>query len=387
MGIFVDPKEGLRSCRLFTGLTEAEIQQLKSALGLKHRVFSSGDRVCSTGDSGNEIWIIGKGQVEIFLESGGEEAVLVDRRQGEIIGEQAFLGGKRTTSMRARERTDVYILERACLDALPDDRLKAIIWHNIAAILSEKLAQASDKREDLIAQGRSSDKLLEHFVNSHGLDRVRGGLKSDYAKEQVVVWFSDLVGFGAVSAAVKPDAVAELIRNCMQAQSSIIESLGGYVDKFMGDGLMAFWAFPDNDVQRRDACKKAFKAAQEAIQAIEATASPLSDHDLGLRVGLHVGTAISGNFGSEERWAYTLIGQDVNIAARLEQAKGQNDQGMPYGSLRVSEEFRNLLPIEQQEQVRQAVRIQVKELERTIFCSSLAPKEGQHDRPVDKKGC
>lgn len=387
MGISVDPRVTLRKCVLFSGLTEDEIQLLEKELPLQHSTFSSGDSICNEGEQGNKLWIIAKGSIEVFRQSDGKPGVSLDRKPGEIVGEQAFLGGTRTASMRARERTEVYVLKRESLDAFSDDRQKAIIWGNIAAILSNKLAQASDQREVLIAEGRNSDTLLKRFVNAHGLDHAQGRLKADYAEEHVVVWFSDLVGFGAVSAKATPNDVAALIRNCMQEQSRIIEDHGGYVDKFMGDGLMAFWAFPNNDRQRKTACQAAFEAAQKAILAIEALESPLSDHCLGLRVGLHVGTAISGNFGSEERWAYTLIGQDVNIAARLEQAKEHDDQGMPLGSLRVSEEFRNLLPTERQEQVRQAVRVQVKELERTIFCSSLAPKEGQHDQSMDSKRC
>lgn len=378
----------LRRCKLFQGLSDSIIEKLKTDLELQKEVFSAGKTICSTGERGNEFWVIVSGIVEVSRINENGNYFIVDRRSEDIIGEQSFFGNVRTACMRAKERTEVYTLKRDRLESLDSQEIKAVIWRNIAEILSEKLTQSTDQREILTRDGAEADDLLNRFVNKRGLDRARGGLRSDYVQEQVVVWFSDLVGFGDVASKVEPDAVAGLIRQSMQVQSKIIEGNGGYVDKFMGDGLMAFWTFPpDNDTLRQSECVKAFEAAQKAIRAIEALKSPLSGHSLGLRVGLHVGTAISGNFGSDDRWAYTLIGQDVNIAARLEQAKGNDDQGMPFGSLRVSEEFRDLLPTEKQGQVRYAGRVQVKELERPIFCSCMAPKEGQHDQSVDSKGC
>lgn len=358
----------IRGCELFDGISSSEMAQLPQKLALQHRVFAANDRICSTGEIGDSIWIIVSGTIEVFREVEGAALTLTTRRAGEVVGEQAFLGGTRTTCMRAMTRVEALTLKRDLLDAGEDQEVKAIVWRNVARILSAKLAQASDQRTELTVQGAEAETFLSRFVNPHGLDHVRGGLRTGYTQENVVVWFSDLVGFGAVSAAVEPDAVAALIRNCMQQQSDIIEASGGYVDKFMGDGLMAFWTFPTSDTMARSACLKAMHAAQEAIRAIEGTKSPLADHRLALRVGLHVGSAVSGNFGSETRWAYTLIGQDVNIAARLEQAKEKDDTGAPLGPLRVSEEFRALLPTEKQEQVRQAVRIHVKELKRTIYC-------------------
>lgn len=388
MSVRADTDMVLRKCKLFRDINPSDFEELKGKLSLLHRVIPADSRVCSTGDVGNELWIIVSGMVEIFRKDLNADYFISYRSEGEVVGEQSFFGEARTACIRAKNRTEVYSLKRDRLDSLDNQELKAIVWRNIASILSEKLAQSSDQREILTRDGAEADNLLNRFVNSHGLDRVRGGLRSDYAQESVVVWFSDLVGFGDVTANVQPDDVANLIRQSMQIQSKIVEESGGYVDKFMGDGLMAFWTFPpDNDTLRQSECVKAFEAAQEAIRAIEALKSPLSGHALGLRVGLHVGRAISGNFGSDDRWAYTLIGQDVNIAARLEQVKGNDDQGMPFGSLRVSEEFRDLLPTEKQGQVRCAGRVRVKELDRLLFCSYMAPKEGQHDQSVDSHGC
>jgi class 3 adenylate cyclase len=143
---------------------------------------------------------------------------------------------------------------------------------------------------------------------------------------------------------LSPVRTADLVQRFFNAQAEAIERHSGYIDKFMGDGLMAFWILSsDEAAARRKACEDALVAAEEAVRSvaqIHIGAEPLE-----LRVGLHVGPVLSGDFGSAHRHQFTLIGSAVNKAARLEQIHPEETSADPdrLGRIRISAEFHDAL--------------------------------------------
>jgi class 3 adenylate cyclase len=100
---------------------------------------------------------------------------------------------------------------------------------------------------------------------------------------------------------------------------------------------MAYWIVRTRrDDDLADAAARAIRAARSALVAVAGIPSPLDGMPLGLRIGLNLGTAYSGDFGSETRSAFTLIGHDINVAARLEQAR-QGEDGNALGPIRLGE--------------------------------------------------
>ena len=136
----------------------------------------------------------------------------------------------------------------------------------------------------------------------------------------------------------------------MKAQADAFEAAGGYVDKFMGDGMMAYFSVHEgaDAVAVAALCEGALDAALAAHRGVMAV--PMEGEPLALRVGLHLGEALAGNFGSDQRMQVTLLGADVNTAARLEQAKPDTLIGAVedtvLGDIRVSQEFFDALPEE-----------------------------------------
>ncbi|WP_395680272.1 adenylate/guanylate cyclase domain-containing protein [Inquilinus sp.] len=129
----------------------------------------------------------------------------------------------------------------------------------------------------------------------------------------------DLRGFTALADAMPRDQLVAMLDDYLDALATPIEALGGQVLKFMGDGLLATFAFAEDDPA--ETCGRALAAAAEALERIAAINLRRVEADapvMTLDVALHVGDVLYGNVGSGQRLDFTIIGPAVNEAARLE---------------------------------------------------------------------
>jgi adenylate cyclase len=143
----------------------------------------------------------------------------------------------------------------------------------------------------------------------------------------ISVMFSDIRGFTAISETFKsdPEGLSRLInRGFLTPMTHLIMERRGTIDKYMGDCIMAFWNAPLDDQQHADhGCASAL-AMLGALDRInvdlkrEAKAEGRAFHPLHIGIGINSGECIVGNMGSEERFAYTAMGDAVNLASRLE---------------------------------------------------------------------
>jgi len=144
----------------------------------------------------------------------------------------------------------------------------------------------------------------------------RGSVVS--VRRQVTVLFSDIVGFTSMVERLPAEEVAVLLNRHFSILAGCVESRGGVVDKYIGDALMAFWGAPD---PQEDHAQRAACAALDIAKAVTAENGRRRDEGLPpirIRIGLHSGDAIVGNIGAEGRLNYTLVGDTVNTAQRLE---------------------------------------------------------------------
>jgi adenylate cyclase len=131
------------------------------------------------------------------------------------------------------------------------------------------------------------------------------------------VLFSDIRGFTSLSETAAPEEVVALLNRYFTRQVEIIFKHGGTLDKFMGDGIMAFWGAP---TAYPDHARRAVAAALEMSAALDEFRGELGTLGaaLDIGIGLHTGNAVVGFIGSEERLDYTAIGDTVNSASRIE---------------------------------------------------------------------
>jgi adenylate cyclase len=140
------------------------------------------------------------------------------------------------------------------------------------------------------------------------------------SRRVMTCFFSDLAGFTSISEALSPEDLVQLLNRYLSIMTKVILRHGGTVDKFEGDAIMAFWGAPliQEDHARR-ACMAALEQQAE-MDKFRAWAISEGLPELRVRMGLNTGPMIVGNMGSEERFDYTVMGDSVNLASRLEGA-------------------------------------------------------------------
>jgi len=138
------------------------------------------------------------------------------------------------------------------------------------------------------------------------------------AFRELTILFSDISGFTKWSSDKLPKNVHDFLSDYLESMAEILFSYGGTVDKFMGDGILAFFGDPFDMPNQAEQCIKAAVAMQEKIRILAAKWKPLVDIDLKVRIGINTGKVIVGNLGHKTRIEYTVIGAAVNLAQRME---------------------------------------------------------------------
>ena len=136
----------------------------------------------------------------------------------------------------------------------------------------------------------------------------------------VTIFFSDLESFSQIAEAMSPDALMALMNEYLSEMTDIIEGHGGYVDKYIGDSIVAIFGAPAED---RDHAANAARAALDCCRRLEELnweAAAFQGRHLTQRIGINSGDALVGNFGSRRRFNYSVMSDAVNLASRLEGA-------------------------------------------------------------------
>ncbi len=143
-------------------------------------------------------------------------------------------------------------------------------------------------------------------------------------KRRVTVFFSDIAGFTSISERLhdRPERLVEILNKYLTVMTEAVEARGGYVDKYIGDAVMAIWNAPLDDPL---ADRHAVEAGLDCLAALDRFNAEVvvGEYDMtpiGTRIGIHAGIAVVGNMGSRARLNYTATGDTVNLAARLEGA-------------------------------------------------------------------
>ena len=146
---------------------------------------------------------------------------------------------------------------------------------------------------------------------------MRGDVELGGENRMITVLFADIRGFTPMTVGMEPQEVIGLLNECMERLSRAVDAEGGVVDKYIGDEIMAVFGAP---VAQDDHACRSIRAAihmRDGIAEMNAERASRGEPALGVGIGIASGIAVAGNMGSAERMNYTVLGETVNLAARL----------------------------------------------------------------------
>jgi adenylate cyclase len=187
------------------------------------------------------------------------------------------------------------------------------------------------------------------------------------------MFFSDVAGFTSISEKLTPQELSSLLNRYLTPMSDIILASDGYVDKYQGDGIMAVWGVPYADPEHAvKACRAArdqLKVLRDLVREIESECGVRID----VRIGINSGMVSAGNMGSARKFQYTVMGDAVNLAARLEPANKD------YGS-------RCIIGSPTRDAVRSASDLVLRRLDRIVVKGKTEPVEIYELCELDQPG-
>jgi adenylate cyclase len=268
---------------------------------------------------------------------GGSRIVEFDRHMTWVVGaaapESDFLG------LLARIRTVAIVVLAAALTC--GVLVSVVLARRIAApltFLADEMAHVGEF--ELTDRAQLRTRFREVAMMDRALLSMKGSLRSfayyvptelvrtllasgrearlEGHTEELTVFFADIAGFTTMAESETPDALIGHLGRYFDELTRVITAAGGTIDKFIGDAVMAFWGAPS---PKPDHAARACEAAiriQRALASMRASARSPSLAGLHARVGVASGAVLVGNVGTPDRFNYTVMGDTVNLASRLE---------------------------------------------------------------------
>ncbi|OGW12645.1 MAG: hypothetical protein A2W77_00225 [Nitrospinae bacterium RIFCSPLOWO2_12_39_16] len=195
-----------------------------------------------------------------------------------------------------------------------EELLNTFACHAAIAIENAKLYEniREEERKRGIYQRFLSPQIVDEVMNKAKTISLGG------RRQNVTILFSDIRGFTEITEAKPPEYIVDLLNEYFGEMIDIIFKYGGTLDKFIGDGLMAVFGTP---IYYKDHAKRGMAAAlemQERLKALNMRNRKRGFVEFAVGIGINTGSVIAGNIGSEKRMEYTVVGNGVNIANRLE---------------------------------------------------------------------
>lgn len=165
--------------------------------------------------------------------------------------------------------------------------------------------------------------IFSQYVNKQVVNELISNsdkIKLGGERKNLTTMFCDMVGFTSFAENKEPEALVNFINSLLNELTNIIFANNGTLDKYMGDAIMAFWGAPiETNLHAYLACKSAIEM-QEKVKSISKEWESKGEKKLQIRIGINTGDAIVGNVGGEKHKNYTVMGDEVNLASRLEGA-------------------------------------------------------------------
>jgi adenylate cyclase len=212
-------------------------------------------------------------------------------------------------------------LQAKAFDKFDLDLLSAL-GNQVAVAIEQSRLQSSFMEQKLVRRR------LERYHSPAVIERITSSSAAEDTltadEREVTVLFADIVGFTKRCENLEPREIAELLNRYFSGMAEVVFRHEGTLDKFIGDCLMAVFGAPLPDPAH---ARRAVETALDMREALERINEPLSEEEqVRFRVGIHSGMVIAGDIGSPSQRDYTVLGQTVNLAARIESTIAQPGQ-------------------------------------------------------------
>ncbi|MFH1705250.1 MAG: adenylate/guanylate cyclase domain-containing protein [Patescibacteria group bacterium] len=202
------------------------------------------------------------------------------------------------------------------------DRGKVVdlVWPSLTLLF----AYAGTTLERRVAFDRDRSRLktaFSRYVSSEVVQRILkdpSALRLGGEKRTMTVLFSDIRGFTSISEKMPPEDLVEIMNAYLTRMTEIVFANGGTLDKYIGDAVMAFWNAPLDQPDHAERAVKTALEMQEALKDLNAQGAFPAGVGLKIGIGVNTGEMVVGNMGSEMRFDYTVLGDNVNLASRIE---------------------------------------------------------------------
>jgi len=197
--------------------------------------------------------------------------------------------------------------------------LVMLLCSALAWTISNRCAQLVSRGATEARNAERTRQRLGAYVSTELLDHVLGdGYELGGKRQSVVVLFSDLRGFTQYSESREPEGLVQELNQYFDAMLTPIQAHGGVVDKFMGDAIMAVWGVPEGQPDDSIRALRAARGMNAALVQHNQVRAQSGLSPLRHGIGLHLGEVVAGDIGTPTRRQYTVVGDPVNIASRLE---------------------------------------------------------------------
>jgi adenylate cyclase len=181
--------------------------------------------------------------------------------------------------------------------------------------------------EQLVIQNQKIETLrdkMRKYLSPQLYDALLGGITDadtkTHTRTNLTVYFSDMVGFSDLTDSIEPELLSDILNTYLTRMSEIAIKHGGTVDKFVGDAVMVFFGAPvfTDDITHARNCVHMALEMREELFILRERWHHYVGRSLQVRAGINTGICTVGNFGSDHRMDYTIIGNHVNLASRLQ---------------------------------------------------------------------